>query len=348
MSEDPVRIAIVGGGVAGTLLAVRLSQRPGKAQVDLYLGAPPPLGDASQASGGLVRGFETDLAACRAAAESLVEIRGSARLREWSQYRETGSVYLPTGDTDPMGPVAILDELLPRSASVLDRAALARDFPFRRLPERAVGVVERQAGHLSPDRLRAGALSALGRSGAAVHRIGVSWVSASPAVRTVDGAVLPYDAVVLATGAWTPRLLRESGLPDDGMRTKQIQYSVCYTPLAGLHSFVDDNTGLYGRPLRPSMYLLGLHSDRWDVDPDAVTPDRPLAERVVEQAEGMFGVPVRPVRTVASFDCFRDPGGLTLRPVGTAGGLFTFTGGSGGAAKTAVAASRAAAQVLLP
>jgi glycine/D-amino acid oxidase-like deaminating enzyme len=342
-----VHIAIIGGGVAGTLLALRLSRSPRHPEVDLFLGAVPPGGDASGASGGMVRGFETDQAACRAAAESLVELHGSSSLREWSGYRETGSVYLLADGADQAGSVTILAELLPRSAEVVDRVRLARDHPFRELPPGAVAVVERRAGHLSPDRLRAGVLAELARVGVALRRIPVSRVTSDPVVRTGDGAVLTYDAVVLAAGAWTPRILRDSGLPDGNLRTKQIQYSVCHAALNNLCCFVDDGTGLYGRPLRPGAFLLGLPTDRWEVNPDRVTRDHKLAEQVVECAERTFGTPVRAVRTVASFDCFHDPAGLALRPAGTGAGLYTFTGGSGGAAKTVLAASRAAANVLL-
>jgi glycine/D-amino acid oxidase-like deaminating enzyme len=340
-----VRISIIGGGVAGALLALRLCRSPRRPRVDLFLGEAPSGGDASRASGGMVRGFEVDPAASRAAAESLVELRGSATLREWSGYREAGSVYLPAGGVDPSASMAVLDELLPRSATLVDGAALTRDHPFRHLPAGAVAVVERRAGYLSPDRLRAGALGELARAGATLRRARVSRVTADAAVRTADGAELRYDAVVVAAGAWTPRLLRDSELPADGLRTKQIQYSVCHAPLTGLRCFVDETTGLYGRWMRPGAFLFGLPSDRWDVDPDKVTWDRDLVDRVVDRAERTFGVPVRALRSVASFDCYREPAGLALRPV--ADRLYTFTGGSGGAAKTVLADSRTAAGALL-
>ena len=48
---------------------------------------------------------------------------------------------------------------------------------------------------------------------------------------------------------------------------------------------------------------------------------------------------------VSAADCYSDPPGLALRHV--TGAMHTFTGGSGGAAKTALAASRIAARALL-
>lgn len=53
-------------------------------------------------------------------------------------------------------------------------------------------------------------------------------------------------------------------------------------------------------------------------------------------------------KTVNSADCYADPPVLTLWSVlGSTHRLFTFTGGSGGSVKTALAASRTAASDLL-
>lgn len=339
------RVAIVGGGVAGALLALRTARAPGGARVDLFTARDPRHEDASGASGGLVRGFETGTDACRVAAESLAEIRSSDTLRDWTGYRETGSLYVLPGGSATDGPAGVLDAYLPGSAEVVGRDRVVRDFPFRTLPAGAVAVVERYAGHISPHRLRTAALAAAASLGVTVRPAPVRAVTRDPAVLTADGGELPYDRVVVAAGAWTPRLLDRSGLPAAGLRTKQIQYSVCETPLSGLGSFVDENSGLYGRPYGDGTFLLGLPCDRWNVDPDAVVPDEPLGQRVAESARLVFGVPVTVRRTVVSSDCYHDPAGLVLRRIGP--GLHTFTGGSGGAAKTVLRASRTAADALL-
>jgi glycine/D-amino acid oxidase-like deaminating enzyme len=345
-----VRIAIVGGGIAGAMLALRLAQAARGVVIEIFTtaAAAGPV-DASGASGGLVRGFETEPGAGRPAAESLAEIRSSATLREWTGYRETGSVYLLPGDADPAAAVAAVNELLPGSARVVQGERLTRRFPFRDLPAGTIGVAERDAGHISPARLRTAVLARLAATGTAVvRRHPVRAVIAEPpGVRLPDGGLRRYDAVVVAAGAWTPRLLAGSGLPAGGLRTKQIQYSLCAADLPGLCAFVDEASGLYGRPAGNGTVLLGLPCDRWDVDPDAVAPDAKLVDRVAECAQRMFGTPVLPARTVASFDCYHDPAGLILRRPAAAAGLYTFTGGSGGAAKTVVAASRAAAAAVL-
>ncbi|MEF9904747.1 FAD-dependent oxidoreductase [Streptomyces sp. P9-A2] len=376
MAGGGPRIAIVGGGIAGTLLAWRTVRARGAASVDLFTGGAAggegPVGteggggagsagnavgrtDASRVSGGLVRGFEPTAAAAGPAAESLAEIRGSDRLREWSGYRETGSLYVLSGDADVRAPVDVVDVRLPGSAEVVGRDGILRAFPFRELPPGSVAVVERYAGYISPHRLRGAALRAAAGAGATVHAAAVDAVTPDPTVRTADGRTLRYDRVVVATGAWTPGLLARGGLPDAGLRTKHIQYSLCRASpdgvspggavLGGLVPFVDENSGLYGRPWGDGTFLLGIPCDRWDVDPDAVTPDTETAERLAERVRQVFGVTVTVVRTVASCDCYHDPGGLELRSLGP--GLYTFTGGSGGAAKTVVFASRKAAAALL-
>jgi hypothetical protein len=72
---------------------------------------------------------------------------------------------------------------------------------------------------------------------------------------------------------------------------------------------------------------------------------------VVVHARRRFETPaaaeITAVRSVTAFDCFHAEPGLALRPVGTGQGLFTFTGGGGGAAKTSLVASRLAADSLL-
>jgi glycine/D-amino acid oxidase-like deaminating enzyme len=332
-----MRIAVVGGGVAGALLAWRLRT----VAVDLYTA---PTNDATGASGGLVRGFDGS----RLAAESLVELLGDARLREAADYHEIGSLYLRSADPSPA--LGVLDELLPGSASVLSEAEVRARYPFRDLPSGTGAVVERRAGYLSPAALRTAALGWVAEAGAVIRSVPVVGVAPYPALRLADGSTEEYDAVVIATGAWTPALLAASGLATGGLATKQIQYAVYATRPDGICAFVDDETGLYGRPFGERGFLLGLPCDRWHVNPARLEPDTGLVSRTAEVAGKMFGWPLvddRPLRTVVAADCYHDQAGLALRPVVRRTSVFTFTGGSGGAARTVLAASRQAADALL-
>src|SRR5207245_10145426 len=118
--------------------------------------------------------------------------------------------------------------------------------------------------------------------------------------------------------------------------------------LPGLGAFVDDTSGLYGRPGEPGEFLIGFGCDRWDVDPCQVRPVPEVRQAALAWAGRRLGTAPRPTRTIASSDCYSDDGGLRLRCAGAGSALFTFSGGSGNAAKTAIAASRRAARALCP
>ncbi|GAA1987108.1 FAD-dependent oxidoreductase [Kitasatospora viridis] len=339
-----VRTAIVGGGLAGAALAWRLTELGLKPT--LFTSEQGRRTDATQASGGLLRGFETDPARARAAAESLAELRASPLLRGWADYRELDStVVLPPG-TDPAAlhtVLRLLDELLPGSAELRQLPDLK---PFLDLPPGSVAVVERQAGYLSPAALRDALLAQAVRAGATVRTDPVLRVLPEGTVRTAGGATAEYDTVVLATGPWTPGLLAAWGLPGGGLRSKRIQYTLGRGTPPGLGAFVDETCGLYGRPAGPGRFLLGLPTDEWDVDPAAPRTDADLARRVAELAAQRLGLDSWPgpdAVTVAAADCYAPAGGLRLRACLPGAALLSFTGGTGGAAKYALLAARSAA-----
>ncbi|MEV7603580.1 FAD-binding oxidoreductase [Kitasatospora sp. NPDC089797] len=344
-----MRICVVGGGLAGTMLAWRLVRHSG-VEVELVAG-PAGGGDATRASGGIVRGFEEDPELSELAWRSLAELRGSELLRSWSGYRETGGLYV-LGEPLPEERLAGLHRRMPGAVELLDRRTLARRFGLAGLPSQAVGILERGAGYLSPDQLRAGARADFTARGGALDegvlrdlRPGEDGVGYA-----TDRGRRCADAVVLAAGAWTGRLLHDSGLPPVGLRTKVIQYAlydvrgVCPPP------FVDVSSGLYGRPAGPGRMLFGLPTERWDVHAGP-QPFLDAEERAVRRAVALRlpGLQVDPPhRSVATAEAYVPQGRLALRPVPSCpAGLFTFAGGSGAAAKTALAAGALAADDLL-
>jgi glycine/D-amino acid oxidase-like deaminating enzyme len=350
------RICVVGGGLAGCLLAWRLAGPAGTGAtgaggaVDLVLGTG--VEDATAVSGGVVRGFEPDPLLARAAVESLTELRASSTLRRWADYREVGSLYLR--EAPPRASLAIVDWALPGSVELIGSERLARA-GWSGLPAGCVGVAERHAGHLSPDALRRALLCDLAvRWPARLLTTDVTAVRPRPGglVRCELGSISrDYDLVVLAAGRWTGRILRRSNLSAAGLRTKSVQYGVYAVAGQRPPPFVDETSGLYGRPVGGARMLLGMPVAAWDVD-----PDRPPAVAGAH-ADALRWAAVRlprlrvtgtgaPAHTVGA-DSYAEPATLALRPVGgTAGRIVTFAGGSGGSAKTALAASRRAARQL--
>lgn len=346
-----MRACIVGGGLAGVLLAWRLARAETATdwQLDLLAGEPGRL-SASDASGGAVRGYETEPRQRRLAVESLAELLDSPALLAGGGYRETGAVCLQPGGDDLAGAVAEIEAGVPGSARLTGAAELAAA-GWSGLPDDCVAVVEQQAGYLNTARLRDTVLSddAVGR------RVRVLAADLDTVTPQDDGSLLcsaageqrHYDLVVLATGPWTPALLRASELPAGAeYRTKSIQFVVREVEDFRPPHFVDHLTGLYGRPEGDHELLLGVPTDEWDVDPDRPETTAGLADRAAELARSRFprlrlG---RTVRHVGATDCYTTDPILDLRPVlNGEHRLFTFSGGSGGAAKTVLAASRLAA-----
>src|SRR5438094_327178 len=118
-----MRICVIGAGLAGASLSWRVAQLP---DVQLAL-APGPSGaaDATAASGGLVRGFETGAAQRRLAIDSLLELLADPVLRDWSGYTRCGSLYLPAATDGLEQILAELETELPGSARLIDTAGLA-------------------------------------------------------------------------------------------------------------------------------------------------------------------------------------------------------------------------------
>jgi len=345
---------IAGGGIAGTLFAWRLAQRSEVEHVDLLLGDDGQA-DATELSGGVVRAYERHAEGRRLAVASLGELLSSTVLRAWSNYRETGAVYLRAGDQVLPDELHAIEARLPGSARVATASELAR-LGWAGLPPGTVGVVERRAGYVNATRLRTALIADL----AARANVRVVSAPASAVVVDSDGTVTvsingrlrTYDVVVLATGAWTPSLLSANGLPAAGLRTKAIRCATYAVRGRRPVPFADETSGLYGKPVAEGRLLLGLTTEEWDIAPG----HRPATDALQATAERIARTRMpwlqlgRALTTVTATDCYCDPPILALRPVAAeSGAIWTFTGGSGGSIKTALAASRqAAAQLLGP
>jgi glycine/D-amino acid oxidase-like deaminating enzyme len=351
-----VRTCVIGGGLAGALLAWRLAQATTDWQIDLLTGGSDRA-DATAASGGAIRAYETDPQQRRLATASMVELMASQTLRRWSGFHRVESVYLPGVRTDRTAvdrAVAEISVLLPGSATVVGDAELARR-GWAGVPDGSVAVLEQLAGFTAPDRFRRSVL----RDGLVRRR--VTQVSGpvtavapddrgSVTCRLADATTREYDIVVVAAGPWTATLLSTCGLPGAGFRTKSIQYSIY--PVDGWRpsQFVDELTGLFGRPTADGGLLLGLPTTDWGIDPDA-PPVAPMLHDEAARLAGLRFPQLRlgaPARRVGAADCYCDQYNLSLRPVIDSGHhLFTFSGGSGGSVKTALAASHRAAIQLI-
>jgi glycine/D-amino acid oxidase-like deaminating enzyme len=339
-----VRVGILGGGLAGSLLAWRLARAATDWRIELIPGERCEA-DATRASGGAVRAYESHTGQRELAVASMAELLASRTLRRWAGYRRLGSLYLKRSADGLAGELAEIDRMLPGSAQLVPAAQL----DWAEVPADAVAVRERDAGYLAPDRFRAAVL-------ADAVRVTVRPGSVHAVTLDDNGTIgcdgHEYDMVILALGAWTGRFLRAIGLPSDRYRVKSIQYAIHRAGGWRPPHFVDEITGLYGRPTADGGLLLGLPTDRWDVDPDRPPTDPALLDTAAVLTRARFPrLRLGPaVRRVGSADCYADQPLLALRPAASLQHrLFTFSGGAGGSVKTALAAShRAATQLVEP
>jgi glycine/D-amino acid oxidase-like deaminating enzyme len=330
-----MHICVIGGGIAGSLLAWRLAQLPG-VNVDLFTGRHRA-SDATEASGGGVRAYESEPHQRELALSSLLELLSSKVLREWSDYHRTGAAYLQWPELGLDTVLSEVDRRLHGSAELMSGSQLGTR-GWAQIPAGSVAIVERLAGYVNPARLRRAVLDDLARH----QRVRII-------PKNADRLNEPHDKVVVATGAWTPGLLRRNGYDASDYRTKSIQYTLyrsggSWRPPV----FVDEISGLYGRPTTDGM-LLGVPTEDWGAEPGEHACEAALEEKAARLVTARFpqlrlGTAIRRVRAT---DCYTDPALLRLRPVpGGSERLFTFTGGSGGSVKTALAASQLAARTL--
>jgi glycine/D-amino acid oxidase-like deaminating enzyme len=355
-----MRAGILGGGLAGSLLAWRLARAATDWRIELIPGERCDA-DATRASGGAVRAYESHAGQRELAIASMAELLASRTLRRWADYRRLGSIYLKRSADGLAAELAEIDRMLSGSAQLVPAAELdwaevpadAKVPADAEVPADAVAVCERDAGYLAPDRFRAAVLADAVRvtvRPGAVHAVTLGDNGTIRCNGTIGCDGRDYDVVILALGAWTGRFLRATGLPSEGYRVKSIQYAIHRTGGWRPPHFVDEITGLYGRPTADGGLLLGLPTNVWDVDPDRPPTDPALLDAAAELTRARFPrLRLGPaVRRVGSADCYADQPLLALRPVaGLQHRLFTFTGGAGGSVKTALAASHRAATQLV-
>lgn len=348
-----MRACIVGGGLAGSLLAWRLARAAEDWDIELVLG-DRRRPDATSASGGAVRAYEADPEQRRLATAGMVELLASRTLRRWAEFHPVESVYLRRDAAGLADAAADIELLLPGSAELAGPAELERR-GWAGVHAGATAVRERLAGYLSPARLRDAVLG----EDAVRRRVSVLEGPLGALTPREDGTLhcevagrgRDHDLVVLAVGPWTPAVLRAGGLPAAGYRTKSIQYAVHPVGDWRPPQFVDEVTGLFGRPTADGGLLLGLPTEQWEVAPDRPPVTPALRDSAGRLARARFpALRLGPAGAqVGGCDCYAGQPGLSLRRVVDTHALFTFTGGAGGAAKTALAAShRAAVQLVAP
>jgi len=280
-----VRVAIVGAGISGLATGWALV-RAGHEPVLVDRGPiPNPLASsfdrhrAIRVTYGAEHGYAAMAFEAFAAWERLWADLGARHLVE------TGQLVLgPPEDPWITGSLASLDRL-GLAYEPLDRTRLARRFPHVRIPTDHAAWFVPKAGALLADRICEDLARWLRARNVELHEQVpvVELLADRPAVRLADGRMVEADALLLAAGAWTPRLV--PGLAD---RLQPSRQTVVYVrPPKEFEAAWRDGPVLIHKDFRTGLLFyalpavagvaakLGDHKFTKGGDPDAERTPRP-------------------------------------------------------------------------
>ncbi|MCX5658709.1 MAG: N-methyl-L-tryptophan oxidase [Planctomycetota bacterium] len=220
----------------------------------------------------------------------------------------TGGLYMGTPEGEAVG--GTLRSAREHSLPVerLDHAALKRRFPQFHLPADHEGVLEQDAGFLVPERVVATQCDQALRHGAEIHGMEAvkGWEADGAGVR-VHTAEGEYHArnLVLTSGAWTDRLVRDLGVPL--VVTRQVWgwvwprkpelFALGRLPVWALDAPGVEGGVHYGLPMMTENpgFKVALHRAMTPTDPDRVARDpqpgdletfRPMLREIVPDGDG--------------------------------------------------------------
>ena len=349
-------VVVVGGGVNGVSIAYALAAR-GVRRVVLCEKAALASG-ASGYSSALVRMHYTNEWDARLAFASFPVFRS------WTEIMGGPSVFTHTGFVNVVAPPYA--DALRRNVEMLraigiDTVALSpadlHDLqPFANVEDVGAAAWEPASGYADPAatvegfRRRAQDLGAEVRQWTGVTRI-LRRESRVLGVETVAGRI-DAGAVVVAAGAWAPRLCREIGL-DIPARVKGLD-TVQVTRPAALTDphmiFIDNVQGSYFRPESGIRTIVGVPCQEWDLDPDGPAVLAPGAAAVGAQIL-THRIPALEGATLArgyrAFDCYSRDRHAILGRVDGIDGLYLATAFSGSGFKIAPAVGVCMAELIL-
>lgn len=175
--------------------------------------------------------------------------------------------------------------------------------------------------------------------------------SAVTGVETSAGRI-EAGAVVVAAGAWAPRLCREAGLALPA-RPKALDTVLVERPpdFKNPHMiFIDHVLGTYFRPESGILTLVGVPCQLWDIDPDTMPTGLPPGASTEGAHILTHRIPAMERATLArgyrAFDCYSADRHAILGKVDGVDGLYLATGFSGSGFKIAPAVGSCLAELI--
>ena len=347
-------VVVVGAGVNGTSIAYALASR-GVKTVLVDKGAVA--GGASGRSSALVRMHYTNEWDARLAWASF------PIFKHWSDLIGGPPVFTHTGFVNVVAP-PYADNLRKNvemlrgigvNTTAISPAELKALQPFANVDDVGAAAYEPDSGYANPAETVEGFRRRAKELGARI----MQWTAVTKIDRR-ESRVLGVDtsagridagAVVLAAGAWSPRICREIGL-DLHSRPKAIDTVAVTRPpeLASHMVFIDNVQGNYFRTEAGGLTLAGVPCQEWDIDPDTLGTGLP------PQAAGMGAqllthrIPAMERATLArgyrAFDGYSRDRHAILGRVEGIDGLYLATAFSGSGFKIAPAVGMCMAELI--
>ena len=289
-----MRVLVIGGGVVGLSTAWALA-KAGHEPLLFEAGPLPNPGGASHDQHRLIRSL---YGAERGYARMVGEAYGAWE-RLWADlgrqhYVEAGALGISlqppeTADNDLAASLTVQRELK-LAHDLLDAAQLAELCPYLRVPDQAWGLLSRPGGILLADKI-------LGHLAGWLRREGVDLfpdtraIDIDPeagAVRLADGQIALGDAIVVAAGAWTGKLVPALAERQTAQRqfvvflTAPQSQAATWAEAPAIVQFPTDLDSYGCPPVAGTRLKLGAVAARRASDPDA------LEEGSFEEAEALF------------------------------------------------------------
>jgi sarcosine oxidase subunit beta len=352
---DTADVVVIGGGVNGASIAYALAAR-GVRVVLCEKGALAS--GASGRSSALVRMHYTNEWDARLAFASF------PAFQRWPEIMGGPSVFAHTGFVNVVAPPyadALRKNVEMLRAIGINTVALSPGElqalqPFANVEDLGAAAWEPDSGYADPAgtvegfRRRGRELGARFLEGTAVTKV-LRRESRVIGVETSGGRI-DAGAVVVAAGAWAPRLCREMGLEiparPKGIDTVQVARPAELTRPHMI--FIDNVQGSYFRPESRTLTLVGVPCQDWDLDPDgplALPPQAPAvgAQILTHRIPAMEGATL--ARGYRAFDCYSADRHAILGGVDGVDGLFLATAFSGSGFKIAPAVGMCMAELIL-
>ncbi len=347
-------VVVVGGGVNGTSIAYALASRGVKCAL-VEKGAVAS--GASGRSSALVRMHYTNEWDARLAWASFPVFR------HWSELMGGPPVFTRTGFVNVVAP-AYADNLrknveMLRGIGVDTRAITALDLkelqPFANVDDIGAAAYEPDSGYANP----AETVEGFRRRAEELGAVLMQWTAVTGIDRR-DSRVLGVEtsagridagAVVLAAGAWSPRMARELGI-DLRTRPKAIDTVAVARPaeLPSHMVFIDNVSGNYFRPEAGGLTLAGVPCQEWDIDPDALGTGLPPEAASMGAQLLTHRIPAMERATLArgyrAFDGYSEDRHAILGKVDGVDGLYLATAFSGSGFKIAPAVGMCMAELI--